>query len=270
MNMLGGPDPLYIRARAALLDATDALAPFLDAMVLVGAQAVYLRAGDAGLMVAEYTTDADFAFEPAELPDNPLLEEALESHGFALRRSPGAWLSPDGIPVDFMVPEVLAGPGSRAARLGVHGKRVARRARGLEGTLVDRDRMTISALDADDSRTTELWVAGPAALLVAKVTKISERLGGSRVVDKDALDTLRLLRATTTTDLAHRLSELRQHDLSADVTDQAIAQLDPLFGTETAPGVAMIVRAAGEDGSPSTLTASTIVLTGDLVRALKR
>jgi len=63
MNMLGGPDPLYVRARAALLDATDALVPFLDAMVLVGAQAVYLRAGDAGLMVAEYTTNADFAFD---------------------------------------------------------------------------------------------------------------------------------------------------------------------------------------------------------------
>ena len=59
-------------------------------------------------MVAEYTTDADFALEPAGLPDSPLLESALESHGFSLRRVPGAWLSPDGIPVDFMVPEELA------------------------------------------------------------------------------------------------------------------------------------------------------------------
>ena len=98
MNMLGAPDPLYVRARAALLDATDALAPFLDAMVLVGAQAVYLRTGDADLMVAEYTTDADFAFEPTSLPDTPLLEETLESHRFTLRRVPGAWLSPGGSP----------------------------------------------------------------------------------------------------------------------------------------------------------------------------
>lgn len=266
--MLGAPDPLYVRARAALLDATDALAPFLDAMVLVGAQAVYLRTGDADLIVAEYTTDADFAFEPAELPDSPLLEEALESHGFALRRVPGAWLSPDGIPVDFMVPEELAGAGSRAARLGVHGKRVARRARGLEGALVDRDRMTIGALDADDSRSVELWVAGPAALLVAKVTKISERLGGSRVADKDALDTLRLLRVTPTSDLAHRLTELRQHDLSAEVTDHAIAQLDPLFGSNSGEGTAMIIRAAGTGEDPASLSASTIALTEDLVRAL--
>ena len=100
MNMLGAPDPLYVRARAALLDATEALAPFLDAVVLVGAQAVYLRAGDTDLMVADYTTDADFAFEPTQLPDSPHLEEALASHGFALRRVPGAWLSPEGVPVD--------------------------------------------------------------------------------------------------------------------------------------------------------------------------
>ena len=37
--MSGGPDPLYVRARAALLDAAEALAEQLDAFVLVGAQA---------------------------------------------------------------------------------------------------------------------------------------------------------------------------------------------------------------------------------------
>ena len=36
--MSGGPDPLYVRARAALLDAAEALAEQLDAVVLVGAQ----------------------------------------------------------------------------------------------------------------------------------------------------------------------------------------------------------------------------------------
>ena len=38
--MSGGPDPLYVRARTALLDAADALAEQLDALVLVGAQAI--------------------------------------------------------------------------------------------------------------------------------------------------------------------------------------------------------------------------------------
>ena len=58
--MSGDPDPLYVRARSALLDAVDALAEQLDAVVLVGAQAVYLHTGDADFATAEYTTDADF------------------------------------------------------------------------------------------------------------------------------------------------------------------------------------------------------------------
>ena len=60
------PDALYVRARAALLDAVEALGAHLDAVVLVGAQAIYLHTGDADLAVAEYTTDADFAISPGD------------------------------------------------------------------------------------------------------------------------------------------------------------------------------------------------------------
>ena len=45
--MSGAPDPVYVRARTALLDAADALVEQLHAVVLVGAQAIYLHAGDA-------------------------------------------------------------------------------------------------------------------------------------------------------------------------------------------------------------------------------
>ena len=128
--MSGGPDPLYVRARTALLDAADALAEQLDALVLVGAQAIYLHTGRADFAVAEYTTDADFCVAPEVLTDKPLLPGLLEAGGFSLGEHPGAWSSPDGIPVDLMVPEVLAGSGSRGARLGPHGKRAARRAKG--------------------------------------------------------------------------------------------------------------------------------------------
>jgi hypothetical protein len=62
--MRGVPDPLYVRARAALLDAVEALDAHRDALVLVGAQAIYLHTGDADLTVAEYTTDADFTVSP--------------------------------------------------------------------------------------------------------------------------------------------------------------------------------------------------------------
>ena len=156
------PDPLYVRARTALLDAVEALNAHRHALVLVGAQAIYLQTGDADLAVAEYTTDADFTVAPADLADAPLIAELLGAAGFTPREHPGGWLSPDGIYVDLMVPAQLAGPGTRGARLGPHGKRAARRARGLEGALVVRALRTIAALDPDDSRTVDLWVAAPA------------------------------------------------------------------------------------------------------------
>lgn len=43
--------PLYIVARTVLLDALDALGEQRDAVVLVGAQAIYLHTGDADIAV---------------------------------------------------------------------------------------------------------------------------------------------------------------------------------------------------------------------------
>jgi len=39
-------DPLYVAARSVLLDALTLLAPHGDAVIVVGAQAVYLRTGE--------------------------------------------------------------------------------------------------------------------------------------------------------------------------------------------------------------------------------
>ena len=225
--MCGGPDPLYVRARAALLDAAEALAEQLDAVVLVGAQAVYIHTGDADFVAtAPYTTDADFCVAPADLNDAPLLPELLMARGFSPGEHPGAWLSPHGIPVDLMVPEALAGAGSRGARLGPHGNRVARRAKGLEGALVDRKLTKITSLPPSVERSVAMLVAGPAALLVAKVHKIAERTDtGDRITDKDALDVLRLLQATDTEALAEDLASLAAHKVSADVAAEAMSLL---------------------------------------------
>ncbi len=264
--MPGAPDPLYVQARRVLLDATDALAAQLDAIVLVGAQAIYLHTGDADLAVAEYTTDADFSIGPADLTDSPLLAELMAAGGFVPDQHPGAWLSPDGITVDLMVPDAVAGAGSRGARLGIHGKRVARRAKGLEGTLVDRDRTTIAALDPNDDRSVSMLVAGPAALLVAKTHNIAERAGDtSRLRDKDALDVFRLLQATTSSDLAHRLELIKRDPVSAEITKEALGQLDQLFGSPHAIGVEMAVRAGGPDADPDTIAASLPLLIAGIV-----
>lgn len=68
-------DPRYIAARSGLLNALEALYEHLDAIVVAGAQAVYLRTGDANIGVAEYTTDGDLAIDVARLRPAPLLAE---------------------------------------------------------------------------------------------------------------------------------------------------------------------------------------------------
>ncbi len=268
--MLGEPDELYVRARAALLDVTDALGPHLDAMTLVGAQAVYLHTQAVDLMVAEYTTDADLAVGPPEnLDDAPLIAALMVEGGFEAHEHLGRWVSPNGVFVDLMVPEALAGAGSRGARLGPHGKRVARRARGLEAALVDRDLRTIGALDPDDDRSVTMNVAGPGALLVAKIHKITERVRETdRIRDKDSLDVLRLLRATATEDLGSRLRHLHSNELSASVTSEAVTHIPDLFGHNDAPGVEMAVRAAGLGVDSSVISASIVVLIEELLAEL--
>jgi hypothetical protein len=64
---------------------------------------------------------------------------------------------------------------------------------GLEAALVDKEMMAVSALEASDSRRFQVFVAGPSALLVAKLYKIWERRNSpQRQKPKDALDVYRL------------------------------------------------------------------------------
>ena len=118
------------------------------------------------------------------------------------KQQPGAWLSEDQIPVDLMVPERLAGSGgkqSRGARIPPHHKHATRRAKGLEAALIDNSSLQITSLDPDDTRRYDVLVAGPAALIIAKLHKIGERAEApGRLVDKDAHDLYRILIATTT------------------------------------------------------------------------
>ena len=69
--MSGEPDPLYVLARRALLDGLAALKPHLNSIVVIGAQAVYLRTGPADLAVPEFTIDADLAIAPEAADRRP-------------------------------------------------------------------------------------------------------------------------------------------------------------------------------------------------------
>ena len=241
-------DPLYVASRRALLDALEALGGQRRSVVLIGAQAVYLRAPDDELAVAPTTTDADLGVDPDLLSDSPALEELLRAANFDLTSQPGIWMSRHGTTVDLIVPESLAGAGRRGARLGTHGNKAARRAAGIEGCLVDNDAMTIRALgddDHDDARAFSIAVAGPAALVVAKTHKIAWRLDEAkgRLKDKDALDVYRLLRAVQSPVFADGFGRLRESERAAPSAEWAIRQFEALFVAADSLGVDMTVRA---------------------------
>lgn len=268
-----GDAELLIAARAALLDALDALAGHLDALVLIGAQAVYLHTGAAPVALAEATKDSDLAIDPRVLSDDPLLEEAMADAGFhrdLLHPQPGSWLSPSGIPVDLMVPEALAGgSGRRSARIPPHSRHATRRTPGLEAAVVDHGPMTISALDPADLRQAQIAVAGPAALLVAKLHKLGERKDDpGRLVDKDAHDIYRLLIATDAAEVGARLIALASDRLAGPATTVAIAHLRELFADATSLGSIMAGRAEQLVGDPEVVSASVAALAGDLLESV--
>ena len=113
-----------------------------------------------------------------------------------------------------------------------------------------------------------MLVAGPAALLVAKVHKIADRTGaGDRISDKDALDVLRLLQAVDTATFVAGLAQLTDHELSAAVTAEAVSQLAPLFSSPDSVGVIMAVRAARAVAEADVIAASFTALVSDLLTA---
>lgn len=89
-------------------------------------------------------------------------------------------------------------------------------------------------------------MAGPAALFVAKVHKIAERVDEpDRLVEKDALDVLRLLRAVPTDDLVHGVRRLMASGTAGEVTNEALESALDLLGRPDAPSSIMAARAAG-------------------------
>ena len=76
--------PEYVLARRVLLDALEALDTHRSAVVVAGAQAVYLRAIPGVLTVSDYTTDGDLALDPALLSENPAIERLMREAGFEL------------------------------------------------------------------------------------------------------------------------------------------------------------------------------------------
>ncbi len=279
-------DPGYVAARKVLLDVLEALRDHLDAIILVGAQAVYLRTVPLP-GYTPHTTDADLSIDPDRLQPRPGLEAVMRDAGFRLKDEDtghpeaGIWqariAAPHGrddliIPVDLIVPEAVAPPGGRrGARLGgEHGRRAARKAIGLEGALVDHSPVEIRALDEADPRCITVEVAGSTALLVAKLHKIDDRRRRpDRLTDKDAGDVLRLFMSTTTDRTAQGLCVLLDDSRSAEVTRIAIDLLESLFGTPRSLGTQMAVRALTGVLDPTTVHATCTTFVARVLEALE-
>jgi len=221
----------YKIARSVLLDALGAIGDHREAAILVGAQAVYVHTGAGSLTLALMTTDADLALRASVLEDDPDLAAALMAADFSPGNQPGSWLGRGDVAVDLMVApheSNVERPSARAAKLPGHARSVARITPGLEPALVDHSPRTIRALGGDDPRSFELNVAGPAALVVAKLVKLSERYeaaqAGSRdrVRAKDALDVLRLLQEVEPADFRAGFEKHADDEYARDVSGQAL------------------------------------------------
>ncbi len=86
-------EPLYVAARGVLLDALDALGEQREALILAGAQAIYIHTGAADLAVAEFTTDGDLVVNPEQLKTQPRLSEAMVDEEEVVSTRTSCWVA---------------------------------------------------------------------------------------------------------------------------------------------------------------------------------
>lgn len=135
--------------------------------------------------------------------------------------------------------------------------------------MVDLAEHDICSLTPDiDRRIVRAKVAGPGALLVSKMFKISERRGSARASDKDALDVLRILQAVPTDDLARRIIIILNDSRSATIGARAVELLADLFGSRGAEGAIMAARAVQPLLDADEVRLICEVLTQDLLAAI--
>ena len=217
--------------------------------------------------VSSFTLDANIAIDPDLLGDDRTIIEAMSGAGFKPTTRPGIYTRGDGSQVDLLVPEAVGGPGSRGARLGVHGNRAARKTHGLEGALVGHAPAAISSLFPGNRRSCTIEVASSAALLVAKLHKIAERVevpSRRSQLHKDAFDIYRLLRSVDATVLAGALRVLEAAAISRDVTTEALSKFQKLFVTRSGLGTGLVVQDVFGLEDPEFITASCVALSEDL------
>ncbi len=150
---------------------------------------------------------------------------------------------------------------------------MARIGPGLAPALTDNKLQVIEALDPSDSRTHEIRVAGPAALLIAKTIKIGDRLDDAsrgdlkRIVDKDALDVLRLLQTCSTGELS---AGLARHEVDTPAHADVVRGLRILRERATKTQHDLPALAARASRGDPTVAPSFVVLVLELLAAMSQ
>ena len=271
-------DESYVEARTVLLDALEALGTHRRAAVLVGAQAVYehTREVDAEISVSPFTLDADVALVPELLVDDqPSILDSMKGAGFETTDQPGIYRKGTDTgrigQVDLLVPKAVGGRSGRGANLGTHGRRAAMQVHGLEGALVSNGPIAVRSLREGDLRQYDIRVAGPAALIVAKVHKIAERSNDDRrdrLKDKDAFDVYRVLRAVDADSLAHEFQSMLTDEIANPVVTEAMDLFSEYFGDNEATGTLMVARYIEGIEDSSFFAASSVAISRELLELL--
>ncbi len=266
-------EPSLVRGREAVFAAVHALASQASALILIGAQAIqeWALPVEASLAISPGSKDADLQIDARIVAAEPTLEASMERTGFRRASQPGTWFSPQDVQVDLLVAESQArGHGRRSAGVGDHDPRSARRVPGLEACLLFKETRRIASFTPGDRTTLEMFVARPAALLVAKLHKVGERIRDQarRAQAKDAFDVLRLLQAPGGEGLADDLLIGRSDALCWPSVRQGVEYLRALFSTPAAAGCRLLRD--GYAGVGATLAAQVQVLASELSNRLTR
>ncbi|CAM3255999.1 hypothetical protein NODU109028_07235 [Nocardioides dubius] len=216
-------------SRRAIINVVEVLAAHAASLTLVGAHAVLLRT--MALDVPRMPTgDGDLGVTPGLVSATPRIETLLVDAGYRHRTSarPGLWgrtvfADQDGSlsfreKVDLLAPHGLSGTVSRSKRGAPalqpdHGKHTVGNVLGLELASFNRSLVTLSDF-ADPRLTTALHVADIPALVLAKGSKIGERIDHprkGRVRDKDLGDLWRLMAVGDPADTARVVEEYADH-----------------------------------------------------------
>ena len=126
-------------------------------------------------------------------------------------------------------------------------------------------------LATGDDRAYEINVAGPAALLVAKVHKLADRIDADdnrRINSKDAFDIFRLLQAVDTAELIDEINLLAATGISAKVTAEAIAGFSDMFGTPTGAGTVLVAEHVMGIENRDVIVTSSVALSEELIERI--